>query len=348
MRCSIQLAFGIIAASLLAACQTDKPAPVIDIAPLSSQIGALAQANADLRAANERLTQANVALQTENERLKSQLRADADAGLTANAKGWLPFEDYVWRQQIARLPGVEPDTATAAKWAEAEGLYAAGGEAAMRGVIDSLHLDAKEQSAKLGELTIRVEQLARERDAAQEAATRAQKAVQDAQAALAAAIEQGRLKALADIRAEQVRMANELARWCAIVAMLCAAGALIAKGVRDRLIELAILAGCFCASFFTFARWLGSEWFMPTMMAGWGLVVVGYIAWMIRKAREKKQAQNAGLVAPTVIEVLDEVYDVPENREWMDKNLFPVLQARGSAYDSAVKSIKAEGLNAKK
>jgi hypothetical protein len=342
----IESAFGIIAAAImLSGCMTDAPEIVpVDIAPLSAQIGNFAQANADLRAANELLTQVNKELLEEVEQLKARIRADADAGLVANEKGWLPFEGYVWRQQIARLPGIQPDEPTTSKWNEAAGLYEAGGESAMQGIINNLKIDATTQATKLGELDTQIKQLTKERDAAQESATRALEAVHDAEDALTAAVEQARQKALADVRAEQVRMANELARWCMIAAMLCAAGAVFATGVRDRLIELTILAGCSAASCFAFARWLGSEWFMPTMIAAWGLIAVAYVAWMVNKARQVKFAKNAGLVAPTVIEVLDEVYEVPENRTWMDANIFPALQDCGPAYDAAVKRIKADGL----
>ena len=289
---------------MLSGCMTDAPevAPV-DIGPLSSQIGALAQANADLRAANERLTQTNTALLAEIERLKAQLRADADAGLAANANGWLPFEGYVWRQQITRLPGVVPDAPTAAKWTEAAGLYAAGGESAMKSVIDSLQSDATAQATKLGELSNRVAQLTKERDAAQEAATLAQKAVQDAEEALAAAIEQGRLKALADIRAEQSAWANRWGGYAAIGAILALIGI---YWLGEGAVVACVGLGVSSVLLFGYARLLNWPYY------GWvvgGVVAIGVVAGIVylrRISLHKKTAKTVTPFAVTLVDIINE------------------------------------------
>ena len=318
MRCSIQLAFGIIAASLLAACQTDKPAPVIDVAPLSSQIGALAQANADLRAANERLTQANVALQTENERLKSQLRSDADAGLAANEKGWLPFEGYVWRQQIARLPSVQPDASTVSKWTEASGLYAAGGESAMQGVINTLNADAKKTNETLGQLLSQTEQLTKERDAANEAATAALARVQKAEEDLSAAVEKARQDEAQAIRMEQVRFCN---RWGGFAALAALAAGISAYWLGT--IGLVLFGGMGLSSMILFgaARFLSSPWFGWTAGA---VVIVGVIAAIVlvwRKQRKASMADRYASFGVAVVPELDRIYENKSSmKDWLTQH----------------------------
>lgn len=338
---------------VLAGCVTDEPpATPVDIAPLSSQIGSLAHANADLRAANERLAEANEALRAENERLKAQLRADADAGLAANAKGWLPFEGYVFRQQIARLPGIQPDASTAAKWTEAAGLYAAGGESAMQGVIDSLHSDAAVQAAKIGELSTKALQLERERDEAQGAATLAQKAVQDAGAALASAVAQARRDEASAIRKEQIRRANQGGTVCWTLALLLAAAAIFSPAAKGRFAEVALFFAGASATLFAAARWLGSPWFERAVIAAWATAGAVGIVWLIRRGiaeREAKaKAERDGIVASVVVQALNDFYDAADSgtQSKLDAGLFAKLAAAGPAYAAAVKRIKADCIEA--
>ena len=331
---------------LLAGCQSTQ-SPVVDIAPLSTQIGNLSDANADLKVANERLQSANAALQAENEHLKSMLRADADAGLAANGKGWLPFERYVWNHQIALLP-VSPDTVTAEKWSEASTLYATGKEAAMQHVINGLNADAKTTNAKLGELSQNIEQLTKERDSAQEFAMLAKKAVDTAQADLSIAIEKGRHEAEQAIKAKQVSLATAGGVSCMGLAILVSAAAFFAPAARLRLIGLAAFFIAWSLSLFGLARWLGNPWFERGVIIAWGAGIVAFISWLIRRgsaqAEEKKKASDAGMVANTIIAALDTFYDTKatsETREDMDAKLWPALESEGPAYDAAVKRIKA-------
>ena len=319
----IELAFGII---VLAGCRTEQPAPVVDIAPLSSQIGSLAQANSDLRAANERLQSANDSLAAENEHLKSQLRADADAGLAANSKGWLPFEGYVWQQQIARLPGVEPDAATASKWTEAAGLYAAGGESAMQGVINSLHSDATTQAEKLGELTTRIKQLTKERDAAQEAATRAQKAVHDAEDALAAAVEQARQDEARKIRDAQSAWANRWGGYAAIGAILALIGI---YWLGEGAVVACIGLGTSSLLLFGYARLL--NWPYYDWVVG-GVVAIGLVAGIVYLKRISQQKKTAKTVTPfaiTLVDILNEADKTARGTEMeavLDKLIFDKIK----------------------
>jgi outer membrane murein-binding lipoprotein Lpp len=347
------LAAALCGAVVLSGCVTDAPrVEPVDIGPLSSQIGDLARANADLRAANERLAQANAALQAENERLKAQLRADADAGLAANAKGWLPFEVYVFRQQIARLPGIQPDATTTAKWTEAAGLYAAGGEAAMRYVIDDLHDDATAQAKKLGELSSRIEQLTRERDAATEDATRALRAVEDAKAALAAAIQQARQDEAARIAREtrewQIYAANWAGGGLFVATLGLAAAAWFLSAASKKLGEGAIVAFALCVGCFAFARFLGNPWFLPVSGTLYGIGFAGWMAWKIKAGineREAKvKASRDGLVAAVLVQKLNDFYDASsaEMKAQLDAGLFAELEKAGPAYAEAVKRIKAD------
>lgn len=351
---STQLAFGIIAVALLAltGCNETVLTKPVDLAPLATQMGNLADANADLRAANERLAQENADLRAENERLKAMLRADADAGLAANEKGWLLFEGHVWRHQLTLLPGVEPDAVTAAKWMEASGLYAAGGEAAMQGVIDSLHSDATEQATKLGELSTRVADLTKERDAAQKAADeamqRAQKAEQDIAAAVANAVADEDARIAAETRAWQVRMANWAGAGLGALAAGCIAGAFFISAASKKLGEAAAIALALCVGFLAFARLLSHPWFLPVAVGSYVIAGAAWAAWKIRTGiREREEAKvardNAKIVAD-LVPMLDDYYDnhaSPEAKADMAAKLFPALQAKGGAYDAAVKRFKA-------
>lgn len=351
---STQLAFGIIAVALLAlaGCNETVLTKPVDLAPLATQMGNLADANADLRAANERLTQINAALQAENERLKAMLRADADAGLAANAKGWLLFEGHVWRHQLTLLPGVEPDAVTAAKWTEASGLYAAGGEAAMQGVIDSLHSDATEQATKLGELSTRVTDLTSERDAAQktadEALQRAQKAEQDLVAAVAKAVADEDARIAAETRAWQARAANWFGGGLLAAALACAAAAFLLPVSSKMFKEAAAVAFALCVGCFAFARFLSWHWFLPVVGGAYAVIGAIWWAWKIRTGiREREKAKvardNAKIVAD-LVPMIDDYYDnqaSPEAKADMAAKLFPALQAKGGAYDAAVKRFKA-------
>jgi outer membrane murein-binding lipoprotein Lpp len=331
----------VIFAMLASGCQTTPTPGTVDITPLSSQLGNLSQANADLRAANERLMQGNAALSNENERLKAQLRADADAGLVANAQGWLPFEGYVWRQQIARLPGINPDTDTATKWTEAAGLYVAGGASAMQGVINSLHSDAAEQAEKLGELSSRIEQLTNDRDAAQEVAAQAHAAVRAAEGALTDAVARARQDEARKIRDAQVQAANRGGVVCGTLSLALIAAAMFSPAAKSHLARGAVLAAALAISLFAAARWLGSPWFGWSVAGAWGVCGMAWIAWRIRSGL---RTEPMAVAAPILIEELDKLYEHPDNVAWMDANLFPALQARGAEYDAAVKRIKADGL----
>ena len=336
---------------LLAGCQSTQ-SPVVDIAPLSTQIGNLSDANADLKVANERLHEANDGLTKENAHLLSQLRADSDAGLSANEKGWLPFEGYVWRQQIARLPSVQPDASTVSKWTEAAGLYAAGGESAMQGVIDSLHSDATAQATKLGELSTRIADLTLERDAAQKAADeamqRAQKVEQDIAAAVANAVADEDARIAAETRAWQVRAANWFGGGLLAATLACAAAAFLLPVSSKMFKEAAAVAFALCVGCFAFARFLSWPWFLPVVGGAYAVIGAIWWAWKIRTGiREREEAKvardNAKIVAD-LVPMLDDYYDnqaSPEARTDMAAKLFPALQAKGGAYDAAVKRFKA-------
>lgn len=341
---------------LLAGCQTDQPSiQPVDLSPLSTQIGTLASANSDLRSANEKLQAANAALSAENEHLKAMLRADADAGLAANSKGWLPFERYVWNHQIMLLP-VAPDAQTVDKWGEASTIYSAGGESAMQRVIDGLNADAKTTNAMIGELSQRIEQLTKERGAAQAVADAALKRARDATDAIAAAVadatagERARLEA--ETRAWQARSANWLGGSLGVFALVCIAGMIFFPEAAKLFRKAGIIAGVGSVALLALARFLSSPWFDAAWKVTLAAGAAGGIAWgllelrsAIKRAREAKKAGEVAMVADTVILRLDTYYDneaSPEAKADMDEKLWPALQREGPAYDAAVKRIKAE------
>lgn len=304
----------IIPIVFIAGCTTTKPTTSMDISPLSAQISKLAQSNADLRAANERLSLANAQLTAANDTLKATLRADAEAGLAANTKGWLPFERYVWQHQLTLLPGI-PDDVTASKWTEAAGLYTSGGEAAMQGIISDLHESAEKQSAKLGELSATIEQLAKERDAAQEASILLQKSVRDANDALSSAIEQGRQKALQDVRDAQVAWANRFGGYAAIGTLLAGIGI---YWLGEGAVVACLGLGASSMLLFGYARFLGWPYY------GW---VVGGIAatvfavgviYLRRISAMKSRASRYGAFGRVVVPAIDDIYeDKSKMSDWL-------------------------------
>jgi outer membrane murein-binding lipoprotein Lpp len=325
---------------ILAGCQTDQPATTVDLAPLSTQIGNLSSANTDLAAANARLSAANEALASENARLLSMLRADADAGRSANVKGWLPFERYVWEHQIALLPGLVPDKATADRWNEASTLYAAGGESAMQGIITSLQVDATAQAAKLGELLSKTEQLTRERDAANEAAAaalaRVQQAEQDLVNAVAKAKADKDAEFAAKVKAWQVNAANWAGAGLGTLALAFAAGAFLLSAASKKLGEAAIVSILLCIGCFAFARFLGWPWFLPVVGGAYAVAGAVWAAWKVRSGMREKaaveEAAKAATFVPYATMLVDVINEADKNatvaeRPILDKLLFDPLKA---------------------
>jgi len=338
--------------AVLAGCVSTDPAPAaVDITPLSTQIGNLADANADLKAANARLEAANDALKEENEHLKAMLRADADAGRAANAKGWLPFERYVWDHQIALLPNA-PDRPTADKWGEAAGLYEAGGESAMQGIINSLNDDAAAQNKRIGALQESIDNLTKERDDAKAAAEAALARVREAEATLAAAIEKARQDEAAAIRAEQVHKATQGGTICGTLALLFAAAAIFSPAAKLRFAGVAAFFAGAGITLFAAARWIGSTWFGWSVAAAWGIAGIVALVWMIRKGIEEREAKakaaRDGLVASVLVQKLNDFYNASDQamKDALNNGLFAALEKAGTAYAVAVKQIKADNIAA--
>ena len=346
----IELAFGLI---VLAGCQTTPPAPTVDLAPLSTQIGNLSSANSDLAAANARLKAANEALAAENARLLAMLRADADAGRAANAKGWVPFERYVWGHQIALLPGIVPDKATSDRWSEASNLYAAGGESAMQGVIDTLNADAAKTNETLGTLREQVDALTKERDTANEATKRALERVQEAEQSLAAAVEQTRRDEAARIAREtrewQIHAANWAGGGLFVATLGLAAAAWFIPISRRMFGEGAIVAMALCVGCFAFARLLGNPLFLPVACGAYGVGLLGWAAWKVRSGMREREAEESAKAAvekadrytawgASVVPAIDDIYeDKSVLTAWIAnwKSLHPGMEPTQSDYIEA-------------
>ena len=300
---------------LLAGCQSTQP-PVVDIAPLSAQIGHVTEANGELQVANERLKVANSSLLAENEQLKSVLRADADAGLAANTKGWLPFEKYVWGHQIVLLP-VTPDADTTAKWTEASMLYEKGGESAMLGVVNTLTQQAGVLNSELGKLKQSVETAQTERDLAQVKAAEALQKAKDATASLEAAVAKAKSdeasKLAAETRAWQVKVAN----WFGAGAGMLAAGLLVASFffavASGMLREGAAICFVLCLGGFATARFAAWQYFEATIVATFVVFSAAWGSWKFhqsikRKDAAEKAAKTAAVVpyATTLVDIINE------------------------------------------
>lgn len=333
-------------------CQCPPKQQTVDLTPLSTQIGNLSDANAGLKVTNDRLQAANTALQAENEHLKAMFRADADAGLAANGKGWLPFEKYVWKHQISLLPSVAPDAATSGKWNEASTLYAAGGESAMQGVIKDLQASAGTLNTQLGKAQEAVKAAQAERDKLQQAVDAALKRAQEAEQNLVSAVAKAKAdedaRIAAETRAWQVHAANWAGGALGILALACIAGMIFLSAAISPFRKAAVVCGAGCVICFAFARFAASDWFMPVTLSVTGLALSGWAAWEIRAAIKRKEATKkageASMVANTIISALDTYYDTQASTEAkadMDAKLWPALEAVGPAYAAAVNRIKA-------
>lgn len=335
----------IIPVLVLAGCHTTQQ-PVVDISPLSAQIGRLSTVNSELTVANERLQAANDSLSKENAHLLSQLRADADAGLSANTNGWTPFEGYVWRHQVMLLPDIVPDKFTADKWREAGELYAAGGEYAMQGVVKDLNADAAKTNQTIGELQKSVEQLTADRDAARDAAKSAIAAVNAANEALSSAVEQARQnenkRVMAQVRAEQVAFWNHCGYGLGIAALALAAGAFFSPVANRKLAEGSILSAVLSATSFASARFFASKWF------GWAIGVVGAAAggaYLFHKMKVSHAASETAKKAleyqkfgEAIVPVMDDAYNhaSPEEKAILDAKIFDRLSAVEDASTKAL------------
>lgn len=353
MRTLFKIIATFILSCALVGCRTDAP-QTVDLKPLATEIGRVSDANADLRAANVQLAAANAKLLEENERLKAVLRADADAGLLANEKGWLPFERYVWRHQISLLP-VSPDAGTVDKWNDASTLYEAGGESAMQSVIHDLQTSAGQLNSELGKAQKEVATAQAERDEAVQAMNDAVKAAQEAQQNLEAAVakakadERARLEA--ETRAWQARSANWLGGILGIAALGCIAGMIFLPEAAKLFRKAGIVAGLGSVALLALARFLSSPWFdvaWKVTLATGAVCLLAWWLWELRaailRARQANMSKEKAMVADTIIRRLDTYYDNDASSDAkldMDAKLWPALQSEGPAYDAAVKRIKA-------
>lgn len=311
------------------------PQPIVDLSPLSSQIGKLSSINANLSASNERLQTANDGLSKENLRLLSQLRADADAGLSANAKGWTPFEEYVWRHQVTLLPDVTPDKFTTEKWKEASKLYEAGGEQAMQVVIKDLNDDAAKTNKTIGELKKSVEQLTFERDTAQNKAQLALKDVQKTNENLSSSVEQARQnenkRIMDEVRQSQIAFWNRCGSLLGIAALGLAAGAYFSPISRKKLFEGSMISVVLSTLAFATARFYSSPWF-GWSVAGFLSVVGGaYLFYKLKSAHAASQCATKVAkyekFGAAVVPVLDDAYDNATDAEKviLDSKIFNAL-----------------------
>lgn len=331
-------------------CQTTQPVAV-DIAPLSAQIERLTEANLKLDRLNHDLDLANGRLAEANERLLAQIRADAEAGQAANSKGWLPFERYVWGQQILRLPDIVADAPTEARWDEAATLYQAGGESAMQSVIADLQGDAAETNQTLGELRQSVESLTAQRDAANEAASQATFELERVREETASLVEQARISERDALQRQAREFRLKVANWAGTaagaVSLACIAGLFFLPASKGKLLRGAVAGAAVSVLAFAFAEWSASPWFL-WVAGGLALALVaGWAAWEIRQDVRAEAVRNRiaalEMTAPKIIETLDDVYDEAdaEHQAWLDAQVFERLAKSGEPYRAAVHEIKA-------
>ena len=340
----------IIPVLAISGCHTTQP--VVDISPLSAQIAKLSTVNSELTVANERLQVANDGLSKENAHLLSQLRADADAGVSANAKGWTPFESYVWRHQVMLLPDIVPDQFTADKWREAGELYAAGGEYAMQGVVKDLNSDAAKTNQTIGELQKSVEQLTIDRNAARDAAKSAMAAVNAANETLSSAVERAvqneNKRVMEQVRAEQVAFWNRCGYGLGIASLGLAAGAFFSPMAKKKLAEGSVLAAVLSAASFASARFFASKWFGLAMGIAGAVAGGAYLFHKLKASHAAsetaKKAEAYAKFGEAVVPVMDDAYDdaSAEEKAILDAKIFNRLsEVENAQVKALVDEIRA-------
>lgn len=348
MRTGLSLAIVFVVA---AGCQTPQPAPQVDTSALTDRMSAAidraAQAEAALtieRAARQSFDAASM------DRL-GRLKVNVDTAHAAALEPNMPITLGELGIAQARLIDVEDSPEELAAAAARRELVLSGKLSEAQSAYDAARADAQAQSSEVGRLQELAHQATADAEKARTEAAEALRRAEESSARLASeiadAVRQERDRLAASTRASQARAANAAGMACGLIALACIAGAVWLPVARSKFLRGAALAGALCVGCFAFARFLGWTWFLPVTGGAYGLALAGWIAWEIRGAIRKREAEKLAatnlLVAQVVVDELDTAYDTAdaEHQAWMQENILKRLAEHGAQYRAAVHEIKA-------
>jgi hypothetical protein len=324
---------------LLAGCATTAPVPA-DTAELHTAIEHGQAALAIERAARTGEAKAREAHEAASREQSSRLKANLVSADKALEDGRLALGHGEVRIADSRLPDVTPDPEEMRAAEERRSLDA---EAKVEQLQQNI---AAAMGAAMSEAA-QVARLEQEAAHAKSEASKARDESLEAQAELSRLADElsQRVNSAVELekaaaRKEQVATANRIGGFAALMALLAGVSIPWTRKLGGMLAGSLMLCS---AGFFAYARFLGHPLF--GWVAGGAAAVCVTLAlrhlWLTQaRARE---ADKTEMVASTVIDVLDVVYDTAdaEHQEWMNSEVFDRLSDVGKQYRAAVHEIKA-------
>lgn len=338
-------------ALLMTGCVREAPAPQVDVSALRSQLGeATARADA-AEAARQALADAQASKDAAEFERAGKTRAvldetDADLGI-----GLIDLARLNVRLALAWYAQIQADPELQIWLANQRAAHESGRADEVARNYDAAMADGKALAGRVGALTAQVEQAKDAESKARTEAINARKALANEVEKHAKEIEDAkrieRDRIAAETRAAQVRMANMAGGICGVAALACVAGAVWLSAAAAKFMRGAALAGVLCAVCFGFARFAASPFFVPVTASVCGLLLAGWIAWEIRGALRKREADESAvthaLVAQVLVDELDAAYDTADadHQVWMQDTILKRLAEHGPQYSAAVHEIKA-------
>ena len=345
----------IVIPMLLCGCMDRQPAPQVDVSALRAQLGEATSRAEAAEKARLALADAQGAKDAAENTRSSKTRAVLDETDIDLGMGLIDLAGLNIKLALAWYEHVQADPELQIWLANQRAAHEAGRADEVARNYDAAMADGKALSARVGALTEQVEQAKATESKARQEALEARNALAGEVEKHAQEIEDAkrieRDHIAAETRAAQVRMANTAGGICGVSALACIAGAIWLSAAAAKFLRGAALAGVLCVVCFGFARFAASPLFMPVTASVCGLLLAWWMAWEIRSAIKRREAEKVSadnaIVAEKIIPVLDNYYKhvaSPEAIKDMDKTggLWDALDDLGGAYDAAVKRIKAE------
>lgn len=325
-----------IFAILLTGCARKTPAPQVDVSALRSQLGeateradAAEQARAELVRVQDAKDEAELDRAGKTKAVLDETGIDLGMGLIDLAKLNVKLA-LAWYAQVQADPELQI-------WlANQRAAHESGRADEVARNYDAAMADGKALAGRIGILT---EQL----DNAKASESKARTEALEARNALAVEVERHakeiedakrieRDLIAAETRAAQVRMANTAGGICGIIALACIAGAVWLSAAAAKFLRGAAVSGVLCAECFGFARFAASPLFVPVVGTVSALLLSGWIAWEVRGAIRKRDADKEASLAKEradgysafgtkVIPIIDELYERKDlMQEWVNKH----------------------------
>ena len=330
------LAFGIIT---LAGCATTAPVAV-DTSGLTAAIEHGQAASEVEQAARAEEAKAREAYEEAARALSAKLKANLVSADEALEDGRLALGHGEVRIADSRLPDVAPDPAEMLAAEERRRLDAEAKVEQLQQNIAAAMGAAMSEAAQVARLRSEVDyaqaEASKARDAQQEAQAELSKMADELSQRVNSAVELEKAAA----RKQQVATANRIGGFAALMALLAGVSIPWTRKLGGMLAGSLMLCS---AGFFAYARFLGHPLF--GWVAGGTAAVCVTLAlrhlWLTQA--RAKLADKTKMVAATVIDVLDVVYDTAdaEHQAWLNDEIFERLEEAGKQYRAAVHEIKA-------